>query len=200
LLLVEPQLKRRKRVPIALGVIAVMMFILTMFIVNRPDQTPTVSVRPNLPQKVETNLRPRDLSGKIAVEPLPAEFPVILLNGKRSKNDGLVKELPQLESGLRKWGVYFHGEKGNNLQILIYSGDVNIVKVLKENYIASSLAQTHPVQMPSGQAVARRKKVGLDYMQSIAWELEPGLVIFVSYFKFGQDLGVAIAKGVKISP
>jgi hypothetical protein len=200
LLLVEPQVKRRRRVPVALGVLAVLVFILTMLIVKQPDRTPAVSVGPNPPQKVEPNLRPRDLSGKIAVEPLPTGFPVMLRNGKRSKNDGLVKELPKSENDLRKWAVYFHGEKGGLLQILIYSGDVNILKVLKENYVASSLTQTHPVRMSSGQAVARRKKSGREYKQIFAWELEPGLVIFVSFQNLDQDLAVAIAKGVRISP
>jgi hypothetical protein len=199
LLLAEPQLKRRRRVPITLGVLAVMAVILTMFIVNQPDRTPPDSVRPNLSQRVETNLRPRDLSGKISVEPLPAEFPVMLRNGKRSKNHGLVKELPKQGNSLRRWMAIFFG-KGGDVTISVYSGDVNIMKVLKENYIASSLTQTHPVQMPRGEAVARRKNVGSDYTQSIVWEMEPGLVVFVNCFNSGQDLAVAIAKGVKINP
>jgi hypothetical protein len=201
LLLVEPQLKRRRRVPIALGVLAVMVLILTMLIVNQPDQTPAVSVGPNLPQKVETNLRPRDLSGKIAVEPLPAGFQVMLRDGKRSKNDGLVKELPKSENDLRRWAVNFHGKSSRNLQIVIYSGDANIVKVLKENFVASSVTQAQPVQMPYGEAVARRRSAGgSSYTQNIVWELEPGLVIYVKCFNVDQDLAVAIAKGVKISP
>jgi hypothetical protein len=179
-----------------LGVLATAAIVLALPAVMKNQHHDSTVLPSNSPTQSVARLEPRDLNGKINIIP-PKGFPVFS-GGKKVGNGGTAVEVARL-GNFRKWVAIWTGKKGF-LRIIIYSGEISILHVLTENYLASSLSQTHPVAMPRGEAVARNKKVDGDRHQSLVWQVEPGLIISVEGENISQEMAVIVATGVSISP